>query len=409
MVVLAFSELGEPVHELDCVREARKPELLLERAAVLGPFLRARHKPSMPTDVLRCVPMRWALLVLVVAGVCASAHAAATRGSKAPTLGELVGQRLVVAMRGQMPSVSLLARIRAGEVGGVVLFLRNVRDRSQVRTLTAALQAAARTGGRPTLLIAVDQEGGATRRFSWAAPSLSAAQLGRLTPSAVESQGKAAAEALVDVGVNVDLAPVADVPSVPGAFIAAQERAFSASPTRVAMLATAFAQGLHDGGVAATAKHFPGLGRARVSTDVAAVTLTATRDAFDSDLLPYGRLIASAVPLVMLSNATYPALDAKPAAWSPAVESLLRRTLGFTGVTITDALDAAGPTHGRSVASAAVLSAQAGADLLLVTGSEAASGDVYDRLLAAAEAGRISRRNFERSYARISALKQSVA
>ena len=173
--------------------------------------------------------MRSALLVLVVAGVCASADAAATRDSKAPPLGELVGQRLVVGMRGQLPSESLLARIRAGEVGGVILFGRNVRDRSQVRTLTAALQAAARAGSRPTLLIAVDQEGGATRRFSWAAPSLSAAQLGRLTPSAVESQGKAAADALVDVGVNVDLAPVADVPSVAGAFIAAQERAFSVS------------------------------------------------------------------------------------------------------------------------------------------------------------------------------------
>ena len=333
--------------------------------------------------------MRSALLVLVVAGVCASADAAATRDSKAPPLGELVGQRLVVGMRGQLPSESLLVRIRAGEVGGVILFGRNVRDRSQVRTLTAALQAAARAGSRPTLLIAVDQEGGATRRFSWAAPSLSAAQLGRLTPSAVE--------------------PVADVPSVAGAFIAAQERAFSVSPTRVGLLATAFAQGLHGGGVAATAKHFPGLGRARVSTDVATVTLTATRDALDRDLLPYGRLITSGVPLVMLSNATYPALDAKPAAWSPAVESLLRRTLGFTGVTITDALDAAGPTYGRSVASAAVLSAQAGADLLLVTGSEAESEHVYDRLLAAAEAGSISQRNLERSYARISALKQSVA
>jgi beta-N-acetylhexosaminidase len=363
----------------------------------------------MPTDVLRCVSMRWALLVLVVAGVCASGDAAATRGSaSAPTLGQLVGQRLVVGMRGTAPSAFLLDRVRAGAVGGVILFGRNVRDRDQVRALTAALRAAAQTTDRPPLLIAVDQEGGATRRFSWAAPSLSAAQLGRLAPGAVETQGKAAAEALHDVGVNVDLAPVADVPSVPGAFIGAQERAFSASPGRVGVLATAFAQGLHDGGVAATAKHFPGLGRARVSTDVGAVTLRASRSALDKDLFPYRPLIASGVPLVMLSNATYPALDAKPAVWSPAVQTLLRRNLGFTGATITDALDAAGPTHKRSVASVAVLSAEAGTDLLLVTGSELTSAGVYDSLLAAAKEGKLSRRNLERSYARIMALKRGL-
>ncbi len=353
--------------------------------------------------------MRSALYVLLVAAACAlvARTAAAHRSGDVP-LDQLVGQRLVVAMRGPVLSASLLGRIRGGQVGGVILFGRNVRDREQVRTLTTALQAAARAGGRPPLLIAVDQEGGWTRRFSWAPPSLSAAQLGRLAPEAVETEGRTTAAALHDLGVNVDLAPVADVPSVSGAFIAAQHRAFSPNPVRVGLLATAFAQGLHDGGVAATAKHFPGLGHARVSTDVAAVTLPMTREALDRDLLPDGRLIDAGVPLVMLSNATYPALDVKPAAWSPAVQSVLRRTLGFSGVTITDALDAAGPTHGRSVASAAVLSAQAGTDLLLVTGGELDSARVYDRMLATAEAGKISRRNLERSYARITALKQSV-
>jgi len=353
--------------------------------------------------------MRSALLVLVVAGTCASAGAATAHDSGSPpTVEQLVGQRLVVGMHGTTPSASLLARIRGGEVGGVILFGRNVRDRLQVRALTAALRAAARAGGRPPLLVAVDQEGGATRRFSWAAPSLSAAGLGRLTPAAVETQGKAAADGLRDAGVNVDLAPVADVPSVTGAFIAAQQRAFSTSPVRVALLATAFARGLREGGIAAVAKHFPGLGRARVSTDVAAVTLPASRKALDRDLLPYAPLIAAGIPLVMLSNATYPALDEKPAAWSPAVQTVLRSGLGFSGVTITDALDAAAPTHHRSVASAAVLSAQAGTDLLLVTGSEAESDAVCDRLLAAAESGRLSRRNLERSYARILALKRGL-
>src|SRR5439155_22202523 len=95
-----------------------------------------------PSKVL---PMRWALLVLVLA-VCATAGAAATRGAaSAPTLGQLVGQRLVVGMRGTAPSAFLLDRIRTGEVGGVILFGRNVRNRLQARALTAALRAAAQT------------------------------------------------------------------------------------------------------------------------------------------------------------------------------------------------------------------------------------------------------------------------
>ncbi len=350
--------------------------------------------------------MRSAMLLFVLVAASASGGAPAARDTSSPTLGELVGQRLVVGMRGTVASAALLARIRTGEVGGVILFGRNVRDRVQVRALTASLRAAARAGGQPTFLVATDQEGGSTRRFDWGAPALSAADLGRLTPSAVEAQGKAAADALRDAGVNVDLAPVADVPSATGAFIAVQRRAFSSDPARVGLLATAFARGLREGGTAAAAKHFPGLGRARVTTDVAPVTVTASRAALDRDLLPYRSLIAAGVPLVMLSNATYPAFDTKPAVWSPAVQTLLRRGLGFAGVTITDALDAAGPTHHRSVASAALLSAQAGTDLLLVTGSEAESNAVYGRLLAAAEAGRLTQRNLERSYARILALKR---
>src|SRR5689334_19246197 len=141
--------------------------------------------------------MRSVLFALVLAAASAAAGAAATHGAAgfSPTLGQLVGQRLVVAMRGPVPSASLLARIRAGEVGGVILFGRNVRNRPQVRALTATLRTAARSGDQPPLLISTDQEGGATRRFTWAAPSRSAAELGRLTPDAVETQGKAAADA----------------------------------------------------------------------------------------------------------------------------------------------------------------------------------------------------------------------
>jgi len=348
--------------------------------------------------------MRSTGLAFVLVAALASAGAS-TRGvaATAPSLEQLVGQRLIVAMRGTAASAALLARVREGRVGGAILFGANIRNPDQVSALTQSLRAAAREGGQPAPLILVDQEGGATRRFVWGPPFRPAALLGLLPPARVRTAGKATADALKAAGVNVDLAPVADVPSVANSFIAAQARGFSTDPDRVATLATAFARGLADGGVAATAKHFPGLGRARVSTDVAAVTVDAP---LDTDLLPYRSLITTGVPLVMLSSATYTALDTKPATWSPVVQTLLRRTLGFTGVTITDALDAVGPTHGRSVRSAAVLAAQAGVDLLLVAGSEAESDAVYRRLLGAAEAEKLPRPGLARSYARILALKQ---
>ncbi len=342
-------------------------------------------------------------LAVVIAGGLSTA-AATTPNSVA--LERLIGQRLVVALQGTTPSAGILARVRQGKIGGVILFGFNVRSATQVKALNVTLQAAARAGGQPPLFVMADQEGGATRRFAWAPPFDAASTLGMLSSDAARAQGVATAAALRALGVNVDLAPVVDVPRVEESFIARQARAFSNDPQRVATLASAFAGGLSAGHVSATAKHFPGLGYARVSTDQAAVVITASRSALDADLVPYRRLIGSGIPLVMLSNASYTALDGKPAVWSPPVERLLRGTLGFTGVTITDALDAVAATHRRSVASVATLSALAGVDLLLVTGSESESGAVYAHLLRAAESGALPRGGLERSYRRILALKQ---
>jgi beta-N-acetylhexosaminidase len=338
------------------------------------------------------------------AGALAGAGSPSTHGT-VPTLAQLVGQRLVIAMAGTSPDAGLLARLRAGEVGGVILSRRNIRSTAQVRALTDLLRAAARAGGQPPPLVAVDQEGGPVRRLVWAPPLWSAAHLGRLAPAAVRAEGLAAARALRAAGIGVDLAPVADVPNGARSFIAAQGRAFSADPAQVGSLAAAFAQGLAGGGVAATAKHFPGLGRAQKTTDFTVATIPVPRAQLAADLVPFRALIRAGVPLVMLSNASYTAFGPKPAVMSGTVQALLRGPLGFAGVTISDALNAASARRGRSVESTAVLSAEAGTDLLLVTSGEARTAAVYARLLERARDGTIPRRSLERSYARIVALK----
>lgn len=344
-----------------------------------------------------------ALVVLVLA-----AGAGSSSSTASIPLATLVGSRLIVGMEGTTPSTSLLERIQHGRVGGVILMGDNVRSAPQLRALTARLRAAAAGGGRK-LLIMTDQEGGLVRRIRWAPPAVSAETLGTRTEGAIRRTGRATGVAFQRLGVDVDLAPVADVPGVSGSFIAATDRGFSTKPTRAAKGATAFAAGLLDGGVAPTLKHFPGLGLATTSTDDAAVRIAASEEALEPGIVPYRRAIGAGVaPLVMVSNASYTAYGDQVAAWSPKVLSTLAG-LGFTGVTITDALEPLARTHHVGLGQAALRAARAGVDLLLFVGSERSTEAVYGQLLAAARDGRLPRAALEASAARIDELAATYA
>jgi len=196
---------------------------------------------------------------------------------------------------------------------------------------------------------------------------------------------------------------------VPGSFIAAQGRAFSSDPAVAATRVAAFTQGLEAAGVAATLKHFPGLGFARSTTDRNLVTIRVPRGALDPGLAPFQAGIDAGADMVMLSSATYTALSGQPGAWSmPVIDGLLRSELGFDGVVITDSLDSAAALRDWAAPQAALRSAAAGADLLLITGSAATSRGTFVTLLAAARGGTLPRAGLERSYARILALKRRL-
>lgn len=276
-----------------------------------------------------------------------------------------------------------------------------------MRALTRSLQNAARAGGNPPPLIAVDQEGGEVKRFPSGPPFLSPPQMaGTGTAKTAFDQGRLAGRYLKARGVNMDLAPVVDVPTTPGAFIWRQGRAFSFNPSTVAEFGAAFSHGIESTGVAATAKHFPGLGSARVDTDSKLDELHPTASQRRSALTPYERLIPAGVDAVMVSTARFPAYDSSltPAALSgPIITGLLRRRLRFTGVVITDAL---GVPTGHDEITAGVLAARAGADLLLYTDS--ANGEL-NALEAALQHGRIDRGQAIAAYQRIVALKRRVA
>src|SRR3954452_16472233 len=227
---------------------------------------------------------RGLMAVALALGAAAAWLAGADAAAAAPTNAQLVGTRLMVAFPGTTAPAWLLARLHSGEVGGVILFGPNIASSSQLRALRFSLRRAANTGGQPPPLIAVDQEGGAVKRIGCIAPTLTPPQMGGKNDLTVtRNQGSMTGSALKGLGVNVNLAPVADTPISTSSFIYRQGRAFSMNPAIVGPNARAFAGGLESQAVAASVKHFPGLGRATVSTDDAKVTITATKAALQRD------------------------------------------------------------------------------------------------------------------------------
>ena len=285
---------------------------------------------------------------------------------------QLAGQRIIYAYAGLKPPASLLSAIRAGEAGGVIFFAPNVSSVSQLRGVIAQLQRASLASPLHTrLLMLTDQEGGEVRRLP-GPPALSEKQIGQSANGAslAAAAGAGAGVNLRGAGVNVNLAPVLDVYRQAGNFIDEFQRSYSSNPATVARLGKAFIGAQQGKGVAATAKHFPGLGTAGRSqnTDLRPVKLSASLATLRAvDEAPFKSAIAAGVKLVMASWATYPALDpSRPAGLSSKViGGELRGRLGFKGVTITDGIDAGSVTPFGSLSRRAVLAAAAGADLIL--------------------------------------------
>ncbi len=317
---------------------------------------------------------------------------------------------MVYGFPGTVPPPDLERRIREGEAGAVILLGENAPSEAVATALVKRLQSIPRPDALDEpLLVMIDQEGGFVRRLP-GPPERSPEQLGAAGPAASRAAGRAAGRLLARTGINVDLTPVADV-ARPGSALARDDRIFGTSPRRVSATAVAFAAGLRAEGVAATAKHFPGIGAARVSTDEAPVRIPLSGAALRRvDLRPFAALIDRDIPLVMLGTAIYPALDpGTPAALSrPISTTLLRGELGFRGVTVTDALDtpALDPVGGPGTV--AVQAAGAGADLLIHTGY-AANVTASSALAREIRRGTVPRADAEDVVARVLALRRSLS
>lgn len=328
-------------------------------------------------------------------------------GSDPKAARAMAGQRLVVRTDAR-PDSKLLRRARDGEIAGVIVFPDTGEDADAVRAATKRLQAAAAEGGQPPLIVSTDQEGGIVKRFPEAPPQRAPSQLA-LDGDGQDAQleGKATGTFLAGAGINVDLAPVLDVPTSTESVIYA--RAFGETAERVANLGLRFAAGLEKGGVLATAKHFPGLGRSVLNTDFAPSEVDASRRELRQDLRPFEQAIAQDVPLIMVGSASYPQLGGKgPAALDPKiVQGLLRERLGFEGVTISDDLQAGAIEASLTPPRAAIAAASAGTDLLLFAGDTAAG--VLDPLAASISSGKVEIEAAREACVRVVGLRSGLA
>jgi len=333
---------------------------------------------------------------------------------------QLAGQRVIYSYPGLTPPASLISLIQHGEAAGVIFFGQNISSKKQIAAVTHQLAQAGASPLNPVqapLLLMTDQEGGQVRRLG-GRPYLSEKEIGANPLPQAETlateAGQGAATNLRGVGMNVNLAPVLDVYLKAGDFDDQFGRSYSMDPNVVSDLGSRMIQAQQAGGVAATAKHFPGLGAASASqnTDAGPVTLNLSLNTLRTvDEVPFAAAIAAGVKLIMASWAVYPALGARPAGLSPnVVHGELRGRLDFTGVTITDALEAGALQPFGTTQHRTLRAALAGMDLMLCAAQDVTQGEQASAELAADYTdGTLDGPTFLAAVNRVIALRQSLA
>ncbi len=299
------------------------------------------------------------------------------------------GQAMAIAFHGSSVTNAVEEMIRTRGLGGVVLRAENAPNATALARICADLQRIAAEAKIPRLFLAIDQEGGSVVRVA-SGMTVFTSQMGlAATPDPVAAVQRAAtitAGELRANGVNWNFAPVADVNNEPLNPIIGN-RSYGSDPQRVSQLVGAAVRAYAAAGLLCCAKHFPGHGAATVDSHFALPIIDVDRARLDRvELPPFRAAIAAGVPAVMLAHLLVPALDptpSLPASLSRRVATdLLRRELGFAGITVTDDLEM-GALASIGEAAAGERAIQAGADFVLFRFDEAAQRDGH-RLISAA-------------------------
>ncbi|MBI3088010.1 MAG: beta-N-acetylhexosaminidase [Candidatus Omnitrophica bacterium] len=327
------------------------------------------------------------------------------------TLEELVGRQLVVGLPGTSLTPDLADHLRAIHAGGFIPFERNFTAPDQFRALVAQIGQAL---GRVPLVM-VDQEGGRVTRFRRGVTQFpDALEMARRRPSDVLLQGVKEGQELRALGVQVNLAPCLDV-LVEGADPVIGTRSYGSDHRRVAALGISRIQGLQQNGVAACAKHFPGIGAVTKDPHRELPTVALDWAVMNAiHLPPFADAVQLAgVATVMSSHVCYPGLglpEGLPATFSPwLVRRFLREEMKFDGVVLSDDLEMGALRRLCPIGEAAVRAAEAGHDVVLVCSDLSAQREVFEALRGAYRGGRLSTEALEESVARIQRLMARCA
>ena len=321
------------------------------------------------------------------------------------TLDEELGQMIMIGFSETQMDDALAYQIQQLHVGSAILYAFNIQSGPQMQALVAGMQADATT----PLIIATDQEGGEVNRLqSVIGLTPSAAMIGATgNTNLAHQRGLQDGQALAQLGINLDLAPVVDVLQTSGGDV--QSRSFGSTPGKVTAMAGAYLSGLQQNGqVAGALKHFPGLGDVPVDPHETLYTLNRSKADLEAiDWAPYRALLATGqVHAIMSTHVILGAIDpTRPASLSkPVLTGILRDELGFDGVIITDGIYMHA-LQNYSLDQIALYAVQAGNDIICSTYSIQSTEEVIATLRSAVQDGQLSKARIDASVRRILLLK----
>lgn len=349
-----------------------------------------------------------------------AARAAVDERIGAMTLEQKVAQLFIVTPEALVEGVSQVTQagdmtregVTAHPVGGIVYFAQNLLDPEQTTTMLANVKQFYADAGNVAPFIAVDEEGGTVVRVA-DNEAFGAQDVG--DASALGSAGdteaaKRAAEQIADylmpLGFNLDFAPVADVVD-PLRSDTMGLRSFSSDAAVAADMVRAEVEGFRDKKMLCCAKRFPGIGAAAGDSHEGAITIDSTNEELETvDLVPFRAAIEAGVPMIMVGHVSLPNIvgDSTPAPLSSAVvQGMLRDSLGYTGIIVTDSLSMGAITDYYTPAEAAVAALKAGCDIPLMPER---FDEAYQGVLNAVQAGELTEERIDESLIRILAAKQ---
>ena len=330
---------------------------------------------------------------------------------KGMTLEEKIGQIMLIGLPGKTLRSTDINFLKHINPGGIILYKRNLEDASDIPPLILSIKSIFQNNGLP-LFFAIDQEGGIVHRIDgeYHKPP-SAPAIGAINSEELAREiGLSVGNALGDLGININLAPVLDVPTDLQSSRMTR-RSFSNDPHVVARLGTAYISGLHDAGILAAAKHFPGIGRTHEDSHSLLPRITwQTKDEKKADLMPFQRAVGSDVDIIMVGHFIAEPGDSKnPISLSPYwMTDVLKKTMGFDGLVIVDNIEMKPIEDIMPISEAAVQSFKAGADIIMVSHERKTQGKVFISLFQAVLKGTVSLERLNESVKKIIKVKKKM-